>query len=57
MVSGRSVTGVLNMWNKTVIDYYTKLQNTVEVATFGSEQLQQELSLNISSAYALLSPT
>lgn len=45
------------MWNKTVIDYYTKLQNTVEVATFGSEQLQQELSLNISSAYALLSPT
>ena len=37
LVSGRSVTGVMDFWNKTVIDTYTKLQSTVETATFGSE--------------------
>ena len=34
---GRSVTGILHLMNKTPIDYHTKIQSTVETATFGSE--------------------
>ena len=37
LISGRSVTGILHMLNKTPIDWYSKLQSTVETATFGSE--------------------
>ena len=37
LITGRSVTGALHLANKTVIDYYAKLQSTVETATFGSE--------------------
>jgi hypothetical protein len=37
LISGKSVTGVLHMANKSIIDYSTKLQATVETATFGSE--------------------
>jgi Reverse transcriptase (RNA-dependent DNA polymerase) len=37
MVSGRSVTGCLHFLNKTPIDWYSKLQTTVETATYGSE--------------------
>ena len=37
LVSGKSVTGILHMLNQTVIDSYSKLQATVETATFGSE--------------------
>ena len=37
MISGRSVTGILHFLNKTPIDWYSKLQSTVETATYGSE--------------------
>jgi hypothetical protein len=37
MVNGRSVTGILHMWNKTPIDWYSKLQSLVHEATYGSE--------------------
>ncbi len=37
LVSGRSVTGILNFLNLTVFDWHSKLQSTVETATFGSE--------------------
>ena len=37
MVSGRSVTGILHLINKTPIDWFTKKQETVETATYGSE--------------------
>jgi hypothetical protein len=38
MISGRSVTGIiLHLLNKTPIDWFSKLQSTVETATFGSE--------------------
>jgi hypothetical protein len=37
LVTGRSVTGVLHLFNKTVIDWYSKKQSTVETATYGSE--------------------
>ena len=34
---GRSVTGILHMINKTLIDWFSKKQATVETATYGSE--------------------
>ena len=37
MITGRSVTGVLHMINQTPFDWYSKKQNTVETATYGSE--------------------
>ena len=37
MISGRSVTGIMHYLNKTPIDWYSKLQSTVETATYGSE--------------------
>jgi hypothetical protein len=36
-LSGRSVTGVLHLINKTPIEWYSKKQATVETATYGSE--------------------
>ena len=37
LVNGRSDTGILHLFNKTVIDWYSKKQSTVETATYGSE--------------------
>ena len=37
LTTGRSVTGVLHFFNKTPVDWYCKLQSTVETATYGSE--------------------
>jgi hypothetical protein len=37
VLTGRSVTGVLHLCNQTLIDWYSKRQATVEIATFGSE--------------------
>ena len=37
LISGRSVSGILHLANKTPIDWFAKLQGTVETATFGSE--------------------
>ena len=37
LISGKSVTACLHFFNKTPIDWWTKLQSTVETATFGSE--------------------
>jgi hypothetical protein len=36
-VSGRAVTGILMLLNKTPIDWYTKRQGCVETSTYGSE--------------------
>ena len=35
--TGRSVTGILHLVNKTPIEWYSKKQATVETATYGSE--------------------
>ena len=57
LVSGRSVTGILHMWNKTPIDHYSKLQATVETATFGSEYVatrtcvEQIIDLRMTARY------
>jgi hypothetical protein len=37
IVTGRSVTGILHLVNKTPFDWYSKKQATVETATYGSE--------------------
>jgi hypothetical protein len=37
IITGKSVTGILHMFNQTPIDWFSKLQGTVETATFGSE--------------------
>ena len=37
IMTGKSVTGILHMANKTPIDWYSKKQATVETATYGSE--------------------
>ena len=37
LISGKAVTVTLHFANKSIIDYTTKLQSTVETATCGSE--------------------
>ena len=37
IITGRSITAVLHLINKTPFDWFTKRQATVETATFGSE--------------------
>ena len=37
IISGKAVTGILHLFNQTPIDWFSKLQSTVEMATFGSE--------------------
>ena len=37
IITGRSVSGILHMLNKTPIKYFSKKQGTVETATYGSE--------------------
>ena len=37
MTTGRSVTGILHLLNKTPSQWYSKKQGTVETATYGSE--------------------
>jgi len=37
MATGRSVTSILHLINKTPLDWYAKKQGTVETATYGSE--------------------
>ena len=57
LISGRSVSGILHMLNKTPIDWYSKLQSTVETATFGSEYVaartatEQIIDLRITLRY------
>jgi hypothetical protein len=37
LVTGQACTGILHMFNKTPIEMFSKRQNTVETATYGSE--------------------
>ena len=37
LLSGKAVTGILHFVNQTPIDWFTKKQETVETATYGSE--------------------
>ena len=37
MITGRSVTGILTLINKTPLEWYSKKQATIETATYGPE--------------------
>ena len=37
LLTGRSVTSILHLMNKTPIDYCSKKQETVKTATYGAE--------------------
>ena len=37
LISGRYVTGIIHLLNKTPVDWFSKFQSTVESATFSSE--------------------
>ncbi len=37
LITGRSVSGIIHMMNKTPIEWFCKRQNQVETATYGSE--------------------
>ncbi len=37
LVTGRAITGILHLANKTPVDWFSKRQGTVETATYGSE--------------------
>jgi len=37
LATGRAVSGILHLLNKTPVDWFSKKQNTVETATYGSE--------------------
>ena len=39
LVTGQSVTGILHLLNKTPLDWFSKKQSTVEIATYSSEML------------------
>ena len=57
IISGRSVTGILHFFNQTPIDWFSKLQSTVETATYGSEYVaartctEQIIDLRITLRY------
>jgi hypothetical protein len=57
LVNGRSVTGIIHLFNKTVIDWYSKKQATVETATYGAEfvagrtAMEQIIDLRIELRY------
>ena len=36
-LTGRAVTGILHLLNKTPVDWFSKRQATVETATYGKE--------------------
>ena len=46
MLTGRSVTGILHLLNKTPIDWYSKKQATVETATYGSDFVAARTCVN-----------
>lgn len=44
LITGRSVTGILHLINKTPLEWYSKKQATVETATYGSEFVAARIS-------------
>jgi hypothetical protein len=46
ILTGRYVTGILHLCNKTLIDWYSKRQAIVETATFGSEFTAERIDVD-----------
>ncbi|MGL5917965.1 MAG: reverse transcriptase domain-containing protein, partial [Cetobacterium sp.] len=57
LINGRSVTGIIHLFNKTPVDWYSKKQATVETATYGAEfvaartAMEQIIDLRIELRY------
>jgi hypothetical protein len=57
LVNGKSVTGVMHFFNKTLVDWFSKKQATVETATYGAEfvaartAMEQIIDLRIELRY------
>jgi len=47
MITGRSVTGILHLVNKTPIDWYSKKQATIEIATYGCELIAAQIGVDL----------
>jgi hypothetical protein len=45
-ITGRSVTEILHLINKTPFDWYSKCQATIETATYGSEFTAARIAVN-----------
>ena len=45
-VTGRSASGMIHLVNKTPIDWFSKRQNTVETATYGSEFVAARIAVD-----------
>ena len=54
-VTGRSATGIIHLVNKTPIEWFSKRQNTVETATYGSEFVAARIAVDqiVDLRYAL----
>ena len=46
LLTGRSVSGILHLMNQTPFEYYTKKQNSVATATYGSEFMAARIACN-----------
>jgi hypothetical protein len=46
IITGCSITGILHFMNKMPIDWYTKKQATIEMATYGSEFISAQTWLH-----------
>jgi len=57
LINGKSVTGILHLFNQTVVDWFSKKQATVETATYGAEfvaartAMEQIIDLRIELRY------
>ena len=46
MITGRSVSGILHLINKTPFEWYSKKQSTIETATYGSEYTAARIAVD-----------
>ena len=46
LATGKAVTGILHFWNQTLGDWYSKKQDTVETATYGSEFVAARIAVD-----------
>ena len=46
LVTGRSISGILHLLNKTPVDWFSKKQNTVETVTYGSEYTAARIAVD-----------
>ena len=53
VLSGKAVTGIVVLYNKTPVDWYCKKQSTSETATYGSEFLSGRTNMEMAIDHRL----